>query len=106
MKNVQHFIQDTLTSALQPSYLLVEDESYQHNVPEGAQSHFKVTIVCNDFEGKRLIQRHRLLNQLLAEALDGPVHALALHTFSPQEWEKRGGEVQASPKCLGGSKLG
>lgn len=103
--NVKTFITNTLSAALTPEFLLVEDESHQHNVPEGAQSHFKVTIATDAFEGKRLIQRHRQINELLAEALQGPVHALALHTFTPQEWQKRSGEANQSPACLGGSKL-
>ncbi|GGW80288.1 BolA family protein [Alteromonas halophila] len=105
MENVKQFIQDTLTSELSPVLLEVTDESYMHNVPEGAQSHFKVTVVSEHFTGSRLIARHRQVNGLLSEALEGPVHALALHTFTPQEWEKRGGQATASPACLGGSRL-
>ena len=56
------------------------------------------------FEGKRLIARHREINGLAAEALQGPVHALALHTYTPTEWEARGGQSMVSPNCLGGSK--
>jgi BolA protein len=36
--------------------------------------------------------------------MEGPVHALALHTFSPEEWQQRGEQAQASPECKGGSK--
>ncbi|MEC9059972.1 MAG: BolA family transcriptional regulator, partial [Pseudomonadota bacterium] len=39
-----------------------------------------------------------------AEALQGPVHALALHTYTPTEWETRGGQSMVSPNCLDGSK--
>ncbi|QJR80362.1 BolA/IbaG family iron-sulfur metabolism protein [Alteromonas pelagimontana] len=101
---VKAFIEQQLNDNLSPDFLEVQDESHMHNVPPGAQSHFKVTIVSNDFASDRLIGRHRKVNALLAEALAGPVHALALHTFTPAEWEKRGGGVAASPNCLGGSK--
>lgn len=101
---VKSFITDTLNEALAPVWLDVLDESHQHNVPDGAQSHFKVTIVSEAFEGQRLIGRHRQVNGLLADALAGPVHALALHTFTPQEWQARGGSVLSSPACLGGDK--
>lgn len=103
--NVKEFITDTLNAELSPSVLQIEDESHQHNVADGAQSHFKVTIVSETFDSKRLIQRHRIINTLLAEALEGPVHALALHTFTPTEWQKRSGQVAQSPNCLGGSTL-
>lgn len=103
--NVKAFIESTLTEALSPQLLDVQDESHMHNVPEGAQSHFKVTVVTDRFEDKRLIARHREINTLLADALEGPVHALALHTHTPKEWEARGGTVAESPACLGGSKF-
>lgn len=101
--NVKEFIESTLTDALSPSFLEVEDETYMHSVPKGSQSHFKVTIVTEHFEGKRLIARHREINALVDEALKGPVHALALHTYTPKEWLDRGGEALHSPACLGGS---
>ena len=101
---VKTFLESTIETALSPSYLEVVDESFMHNVPDGAQSHFKVTVVSNAFEGKRLIARHREINGLAAEALQGPVHALALHTYTPSEWEARGGQPLTSPDCLGGSK--
>lgn len=106
MQDVKAFIQQQLTDALLPVYLEVLDESYMHSVPDGAQSHFKVTVVSTAFENVRRVPRHQQVNGLLAEALQGPVHALALHTYTPDEWIARGGEVNASPNCLGGSKLG
>jgi BolA protein len=104
--NVKSFITTTLSEALSPLFLEVADESHMHNVAPGAQSHFKVTVVCGEFEGSRLIARHRRVNELLASALEGPVHALALHTYTPEEWQKRGGELNMSPACMGGSKQG
>lgn len=103
---VKAFIEQQLNNELAPDYLEVLDESYMHNVPDGAQSHFKVTIVSKAFEDKRLIARHREVNALLAEALAGPVHALAMHTYTPAEWQKRNQTSVDSPACLGGSKLG
>ncbi|MCB4437772.1 BolA/IbaG family iron-sulfur metabolism protein [Alteromonas sp. McT4-15] len=101
---VKTFLEEAIRNALSPLYLEVLDESFMHNVPEGAQSHFKVTVVSDAFEGKRLLARHREVNALAAEALAGPVHALALHTYTSKEWEARGGESLTSPNCLGGSK--
>lgn len=106
MMQVKPFIEQQLTNELAPQYLEVLDESYMHNVPDGAQSHFKVTIVSEAFEGLRLIARHRQVNALVAEALAGPLHALALHTYTPAEWQKRSQTSVDSPACRGGSKLG
>jgi BolA protein len=45
-----------------------------------------------------------MLNQLLKEELDGPVHALSLHTLTPEEWQHKDGVIRKSPPCLGGAK--
>lgn len=102
--NVAGQINDILVGALAPTRLDVIDESHRHNVPEGAQSHFKLVIVSDAFEGESAVNRHRIVNRLLAAQLAGPVHALGLHTHTPSEWQARGESVPASPPCRGGSK--
>jgi BolA protein len=97
-------IERTIRDALHPLHLEVADESHMHSVPEGAESHFKVTVISERFEGERLVARHRVVNGLLAAEFDTGLHALALHTWTPEEWFGRGGEVPTSPPCLGGSK--
>ena len=97
-------IQDKLQSALAPTHLEVTDESHMHNVPEGAESHFKILVVSDGFADQKLVGRHRLVNQALKGELDSGLHALALHTWTPEEWLAKGGETPASPQCMGGSK--
>ena len=92
----------TRLEQLSPLFVDVVNESHKHNVPEGSESHFNVTVVSEEFEGKGLVARHRLVNDLLARELAGPVHALALHTLTPDEWFEKGGGTQDSPECLGG----
>ena len=101
---IQANIEQKIQNALQPKFLEVANESNMHNVPPGSESHFKVTIVSSVFDGKLLVARHRMLNELLKEELDGPVHALSLHTHTPKEWQDKNGEIRKSPPCLGGSK--
>ena len=90
-------------AALEPIHLEVLNESGNHNVPAGSESHFKVVLVADVFRGKGLLARHRLVNELLEDELAGPVHALSLNTLSGEEWFDRGGESRRSPECLGGS---
>jgi BolA protein len=98
-------IEDALRTALNPMHLEVADESHMHNVPEGAESHFKVLAVSEAFEGEKLIARHRHVNGLLRDELAGGLHALSIHAWTPQEWfDKGGGSAPASPECMGGSK--
>lgn len=102
---IQTSIQQKLQAALSPTFLEVNNESHMHNVPEGSESHFKVVIASKRFEGEKLLNRHRLINKILADELQGGVHALALHTMTPEEWFERNGSVRDSPECLGGSKI-
>ena len=60
-----------------------------------------MVIATEEFNGKRLIQRHKGINSLLEEEL-GQIHALALHTYTPEEWQSRGANAPSSPHCLGG----
>lgn len=101
---VQQSIQRQLEAALAPLHLEVTNESHQHSVPRDSETHFRVVVVSELFSGERQVARHQRIYQLLAEQLQGPVHALALHTYAPGEWSERSGVAPASPDCLGGSK--
>lgn len=99
--SIQASIEDKL-QALEPLYLKVENESHMHNVPTDSETHFKVTLVSERFAGMMPVKRHQQIYALLADELAGPVHALALHPYTPEEWEARGGSRPASPQCRGG----
>ncbi len=85
-------------------HLEVINESHRHNVPPGSESHFKLVLVADAFDGIRLLERHRLVNRLLADELAGGVHALAIHAWTRDEWQARTGGAPMSPPCLGGGK--
>ncbi len=101
--SIQATIQSKIEAALQVTVLEVENESHMHSVPANSETHFRVVLVSEDFENKNLLARHRQINKLLEDELNGGVHALALHTFNPQEWKARGESAVASPACRGGS---
>ncbi|MET1218317.1 MAG: BolA/IbaG family iron-sulfur metabolism protein [Glaciecola sp.] len=100
---IQNQITEKLLAAFSPIHLSVENESRNHNVPPGSESHFKVTIVSEAFVGKRLLPCHRLVNEVLAEELANDIHALAIHTYAPDKWQGAT-SVPVSPKCMGGDK--
>lgn len=103
--SIASVIEEKLRKAFSPKYLEVVNESNNHNVPPGSESHFKVTIVSNNFDGERLIKRHRAVNSILSEELAEKIHALAIHTYTPKEWADFYAANQLnSPQCLGGSK--
>ncbi len=82
-------IRDKLTDQLNPERLDLEDESHRHAGHVGArpegETHFKVTIVTSAFEGQSRVARHKMVYDVLADELAGPVHALALKTLTPGE---------------------
>lgn len=102
--NMQQQIEQKIQQALQPDFLEVINESHMHNVAPNSESHFKVTVVSEQFKGKMLIARHRQINGILSEELNGQIHALALHTMTPDEYMERAGKVADSPQCMGGGK--
>ncbi|MGF1747614.1 MULTISPECIES: transcriptional regulator BolA [Vibrio] len=101
---IQQTIEQKLNLAFAPTFLDVINESYMHNVPPGSESHFKVVVVSDAFLGDRLIARHRKINTALAEELAGMIHALAIHTYTPQEWNDKNQQSPNSPDCAGGGK--
>ena len=97
---IEQEISQNLQSFFKPSHFELVNESYMHNVPKGSESHFKAVIVSESFQGKRLVQRHQMVYAAMGDLMKR-IHALALHTFTEEEW-KNIGEAAASPKCKGG----
>lgn len=97
----QQQIEQKITQAFSPTELVLENESHMHSgYFEGKESHFKLTVVSDAFQGKRLVQRHQMVYQLLADDLTsggGQIHALAIHAFTPQERQKQ--TTPDSPNC-------
>jgi BolA protein len=82
-------ITEKLTLAFAPVRLDVVDESHQHEGHAGhrpgGETHFRVHIISEAFRGKSRLERHRMVNELLAGQLEGGVHALAIHASAPGE---------------------
>ncbi|WP_044469833.1 BolA family protein [Mannheimia massilioguelmaensis] len=102
--NKQQELTQRLTQAFCPQFLQVENESHMHSSNLGGESHFKIVIVSEKFEGKSRIARHRMVYQYLSEELATNLHALALHTYTLIEWEQRGKHLPKSTNCLGVNK--
>ncbi len=82
-------IRGTLTQGLVPERLEVIDESALHAGHAGAvpgkTTHVRVRVVSAAFDGKGRIERHRLVNDLLASEIAGGLHALAIEARAPGE---------------------
>lgn len=77
-------IRATLEKALPGSTIEMQDLT-------GGGDHWQLFIVSPAFEGKGLIEQHRMVNDALKEEIaDQRIHALALKTYTPAQWEKLG----------------
>lgn len=80
------------------------NESHMHSVPENSETHFKLTLVSTDFSGLSKVKRHQKIYTLLNDLMQEGLHAIALHTYTPEEWQAANQASPASPNCMGGSK--
>ena len=92
-------IEKKIAEELAPEVLVVNDDSEKHANHKGLhdghagvrsnESHFSVTVVSEQFAGKRALQRHRLVNGALKEELE-EIHALSIKkTYTPEEFEAK-----------------
>ena len=83
-------LEAVLREGLKPVHLQVEDESARHAGHAGAAGgggHFRALIVADAFRVKTQLQRQRAVYALLGDAMRNTIHALALRTLTPEEWE-------------------
>jgi len=89
MSEVQDRMREKLMIGLEPQRLDIVNESHLHaghrNSPGTGDSHFRILVVSPRFEGLGRLQRHRMVNELLADEMQGKIHALALATYAPGE---------------------
>jgi BolA protein len=87
--SVKSVLEEKLRNAFSPERLVVADESHLHvghaGARPGGETHFRVRIVADAFAGKSRVERHRMVNDALADELADRVHALAIQAASPDE---------------------
>ena len=93
---VENSIRKKLTQAFAPVALDVNNDSHLHaghaSSPGTGESHFSVKVVSAAFDGKSRLERHRMVNAVLAEELSGRIHALAVSALTPEEGAKSSGD--------------
>ncbi|RVD70592.1 MAG: BolA family transcriptional regulator [Mesorhizobium sp.] len=95
--SIQSAMEDKLKAAFSPERLVIINESHlhaghhhsgsdHHGAFDGTgETHFRVRIVSPSFAGMSRIERHRAVNELLADELKAGVHALAIEPAAPGE---------------------
>ena len=81
-----------------PKYTELQDESHKHS-GNRKETHFKLILTSEVFKGLTILHRHRMVHDVLKEELNGPVHALSLSLYSPEEWAKETSPL-STPDCL------
>ncbi|MFM8314287.1 MAG: BolA family protein [Deltaproteobacteria bacterium] len=75
-------IQSLVEAALPGATVEAEDTT-------GTHDHFQVLVISPSFEGKGMIERHRMVYAILGSAVGGAIHALSLRTLTPAETQKK-----------------
>lgn len=86
-RNFQLDIQNRIHESLSPTHLDIVNESRMHGGSAETQSHFKIVVVSESFQGQKLLARHRQVQHLLSDIIS-QVRAISLHTLTPDEWQK------------------
>ena len=78
----QEQIEALIKEKLDPIHFEIVDKS------GGCGSMYATIIVSSQFEGKPLLQRHRLVNEILKDVLPN-IHAFEMKTWTQAQWEKQ-----------------
>ena len=96
-------IESKVRGAFAVQHMDLANESHMHSVPANSETHFRLVLVSDSFDGMPRVRRHQAVYAVLDTEMQQGVHALALHTFTPAEWAARGENTHASPSCRGGN---
>ena len=81
-------IRDRLNRSLSPEKLEIRDDSHQHRGHPGAAAgggHFTVLVVTDQFNGKSMIERHRMVYLAVNDMMPQEIHALSIQAMTPDE---------------------
>lgn len=83
-----HGAQDASPTPEQVRQYIADGLACTHLDVQGDGRHFEALIVSEAFEGKRLLARQRIVYAALGARMDSEIHALAMRTLTPQEFER------------------
>ena len=97
MGKIKNTIKDLLNTEFNPATLIIENESFMHNVPENSESHFKIILASDCFKDVSNVKRHQLIYKSLENVMN-KIHALSIYAFDLDEIEKIPSVID-SPNC-------
>jgi stress-induced morphogen len=102
--NREQLIHQRLSEGFNPVYLEIENESHKHS-GHGSETHFRVLLASEDFQGLSRVDRQRKVYQLFEDQFKAGLHAFSLRALTPEEWNQQKAQFpMVSPDCKGGSK--
>ena len=87
-------LEDRIRAGLPVTHLEIEDESHLHAGHAGARggaSHYRALVVSDRFEGLSRVARQRLVFEAVGDMMGPEIHALAMRTLTPSEWQAEAG---------------
>ena len=97
MGKIKNTIKDLLNTEFNPATLIIENESFMHNVPENSESHFKIILASDCFKDVSNVKRHQLIYKSLENVMN-KIHALSIYAFDKSEYDKNPVVID-SPNC-------
>ena len=97
MGKIKNTIKDLLNTEFNPATLIIENESFMHNVPENSESHFKIVLASDCFKDIPNVKRHQLIYKSLENVMN-KIHALSIYAFDLDEIENNPSVID-SPNC-------
>jgi BolA protein len=88
-------IEARLRERLGASHVAVEDESHLHAGHGATGGHYRAVVVSDRFAGLSRVAAQRLVFEALGDWMQGPIHAFAVRTFTPEQWRGRSGADRA-----------
>ena len=83
-------VEARLVERLGAEHVEVEDESRLHAGHGATGGHYRAVVVSERFAGLSRVATQRLVYEALGEWMDGPIHAFAVRTFTPEQWRAAG----------------
>lgn len=99
---VKGLIEDKIRASFNTTNIEVINDSWMHK--RGDETHFKVLVVSNEFNGKTQVARQRLINQALKEIWDNGIHSISIVAKTPTEFVEDD-KITRSPGCMGDKNI-
>ena len=94
---------DLVLTPLNISHHQLDNDSHKHS-GSATDSHYNLVLVSDDFAALGPVKRHQKVYALVGELMQNPSHALALHCYTPEQWQAKQEKMPATAPCMGGSK--